>query len=74
MKTLILKKECKGYYTNQIGNIRISVSGGKMFSTDWQGLIENLDESNEEFIIYKCSSKTKSEVINQLVEYILNNF
>lgn len=69
MKTLILKKESKGYYSNQIGNIRISVS--ECFGS-WTGAVENLDANCDEFAVYTCYGKTKKEVTNQLINFIIN--
>ena len=69
MKTLVLKKECEGYYSNQIGSIRISVSNYKGF---WTGAIENLDASNDEFLVCSCHGQTKKEVVEELTKFIIN--
>lgn len=68
MKTLVLKKECQGYYSNQIGNIRIAVSE---YKGNWSGAIENLD-NHDEFSVYNCYGKTKKEVVEQLTKFIIN--
>lgn len=68
MKTLVLKKECQGYYSNQIGSIRIAVSE---YQGNWTGVIENLDNLNE-FCVYSCHGKTKKEVVDLLTRFIIN--
>jgi hypothetical protein len=68
MSTLILKKQCKGYYSNKVDNIKIVVSE---FEGNWTGVITNEKAINdEEFLIYKCFSKTKKDVINYLINKI----
>ena len=68
MSTLILKKQCKGYYSNKVDNIKIVVSE---FEGNWTGVITNEEAINdEEFLIYKCFSKTKKDVINYLINKI----
>jgi hypothetical protein len=68
MTTLILKKESQGYYSNRVNNIKIVVSE---FNSNWTGIISNEDETDDaKYIIYKCFSNTKKQVIKSLVEKI----
>lgn len=68
MKTLILKKQSQGYYSNRVDNIKIVVSE---FNGSWTGSITNEDETNnEKYIIYKCFSNTKKEVVKFLLKNI----
>ena len=68
METLILKKECKGYYSNMIDNIKISVSE---YNGEWTGLITNENEiEDNKYILYKTYSNLKKQVINDLVKFL----
>jgi hypothetical protein len=66
-----LNRECKGYYSNKIDNIKIVVC---QFNDLWTGVISNeLETDCNKYIIYKCYSETKKGCINQLVKFIQNN-
>jgi hypothetical protein len=68
MTTLILKKESKGYYTNQIKNIKIAVSE---FNNQWTGVVTNENEiEDNKFLLFKCFAQTKKDVVNQMVNYL----
>ena len=71
MQKLILKKQSKGYYYNQIDNINIVVS---LHNNEWSGTITNENETNnEKYILFKCFDSNKKSVTNQLIKYLLNN-
>lgn len=70
MKTLKLNKDCKGYYSNQAGAIRISVSE---FNGEWTGVIENQDATEDkDFTLYKIHTNTKKEAVQALTNYLIN--
>jgi len=71
MTTLKLNRECKGYYSNKIDNIKIVVS---QFNDLWTGVIQDEKETDcNKWIVYKCYSETKKDCIKQLVQFIKNN-
>lgn len=67
MTTLILKRESKGYYTNQVNNIRIVVSE---YNGEWTGDITDESKTIDGYELYKCYGSTKKEVVNQLINYL----
>lgn len=67
MITLILKKQSKGYYTNQIGNIRIEVS---QCNKQWSGFITDESKVTEGYQLYNCYGNTKKDVVMQLINFI----
>lgn len=66
MVTLILKKECKGYYSNKVGSVEVTVSECQ----GWTGQITDWSKSNEDFILYTCYGDTKKSVVEQLVKFL----
>jgi hypothetical protein len=70
MTTLILRKECKGYYSNKVGSFEIAVS---KCNNCWTGSIVNHENTNDNFQIYLCYGQTKSIVSNQLIKYLQTN-
>lgn len=72
METLKLKKECQGYYSNRVDNIKIVVSE---FNGSWTGSITNEDAMGEEkYLLYRCYSNLKKDVVSDLVRAIKYKF
>ena len=68
MKTLILKKQFKGYYTNQINNIKIAVCE---FNNEWTATLTNENETEDnKYLLFKCFGETKKDVVKQMVTYL----
>ena len=67
MTTLVLKRESKGRYTNQVNDIRIVVSE---WMGEWSGVITNESKTTEGYELYTTYGHTKKSVINQLINYI----
>ena len=68
MMTLALNKKHTGYYTNQIENIRISVSE---FKGSWSGTMTDENETEDsKYNLFTCYGKTKKQVVNQIVTFL----
>jgi hypothetical protein len=67
---LILNKISKGYYSNKIDNIEVSVSE---YKGCWTGVIVDWNKSDDEFILCKILASTKNVVVYQLTQYFINN-
>jgi hypothetical protein len=66
MTTLKLNKENKGYYTNQYGSIKLTISE---WNGQWSGIITDESKTlNEEYSIFECYGKTKTIVVAQVIE------
>lgn len=71
MTTLILNRKHKGYYTNRVENIEITVSE---FNGSWTGVITDESKIEEsEYILFNTYASSKKEVVNQIVRHLTTN-